>query len=295
MRGQIMSSEGKRIKSEENGNAGRFLAVVSRTQRAQTGFLLTERVESETIDCASREEAQSYTPIEDEDSSVSIYDLESLSGNGVPQYFNDLFERPAPAPEQYIQGRLDRINARVRQLTGYDLETVILVHPNGAIEPSNGHRLYVGASKTLMWEYLSSSVDLNDEACTLAIVWKIGFLALKASDYQNKSLLSMKFAEKYTMLALNLDVGPQYTYAMNSKASASQGGQKTGRKSAEKKTRCIARIYEILRIPGVNNIDAKQRLKNVKAQMKLISESESPWGKRFPADRTISGWIESAI
>ena len=288
-----MSSTAAAEKSKE---AVRYVVERERVEKVEDGFLGFTRRVTETIDCETKEEAESYKVAQGPYVAATIYDLDDVDENGIPHYYHEQLSRPTPDPDKSIRDRLKLINARLVALGYYELETLLFVHPDGTIELSKGQPQYIGTSRRFMWVHLSNYEKVDSEGYRLGVVGEIGLRALKASEENYKLSFAMDFAAQFERLQNNYRIGKTFQRGKNSHVARSRGGHTTGQMKSAKLNETIEIVRELIRHPDVIHHDKQILLEKLK--LKILERNDPKLLRKdgkLLSDKTIKKWMDEAL
>ncbi|WP_156942278.1 hypothetical protein [Hyphomonas adhaerens] len=119
--------------------------------------------------------------------------------------------------------------------------------------------------------------------------------ALSAKDCNVKLNCALEAGVELALYDINYRNGTFVEKGIKSDRDTRSGGSTTGAQNSTKRARSIEIVAGILQEPGINNIDPKQRLKNVTARMKELNHPELETRYGFPAPSTIEDWTEEAF
>ena len=281
--------------SESNEPTGSFVVTREKIEKATNGFLEFERRTEETIFCDSESEAEAYKDHDDPNVSVAIHESNDLDTDTAIRYWDAIFSTPDRDPDQYIQSRLDFMNARLAELDLPELETPVLVYSDGRVEPSLGRPSSIGVSKRLMHHHLKSSENMDEESYQLAVVGELGLTALRAQEPQDRLFWGMVFSAKFESLVANYRHGGTYTFGKKVESDRSLGGKNSGKGKKAARKVAVATVKELIQRPDVFNCDDAILLQNV---TRAIKELNNPVLLRKSGEmrtpEAIKGWIADA-
>ena len=158
-------------------------------------------------------------------------------------------------------------------------------------EPKNGE----DEIKVRGHHYVRQEEPVGSALYQMALVAERLFDALSAKDSNVKLNCALEAGVELALYDINYRNGNFVEKGIKSDRDTRSGGSTTGAQNSTKRARSIELVANILREPGINNIDPDQRFKNVTARMKELNDPELKTRNRFPAPSTRKDWIEEAL